>query len=192
MKTVIEALNEVKGDLTLFYATYSLALSGVELVSVDMVIKQLENWQPTLSVSPLDNVTYAEYKAPFMNENKESKPELDTVDGMQHEIGKLYEFSDDPDFRSYALLILTGFDGSRFSADGFKWKRCREINPSKLGKITPAPIDLVDGAAYAFEYQDEDMLGRYHKGTNRFIIGNSNVKRAKVKNITPLVPEALS
>ena len=220
MKSIFDAVNKFKGVWPKYrgkdslYIAVSLERSDHEtgeLVDVvngfdrdaylpildkgafDELVHLLENWQPTLSTSPLANITYAEYKAPFMNSKNESKPELVTVNGMQYEIGKDYEFRNEF-YNEWTRDTLIGMVDCKFSIYVFTgkirdWKMCQAMNPSLLGKITPAPVELVDGAAYAFEYMDGDMLGRYHKGSDRFIIGNSNVKRAKVKNITRLVPE---
>ena len=119
------------------------------------------------------------------------KTVIETVvsNGMQLEVGKVYEFGDSG--LIWFAGNLCGIYNGKFKTDLDSFNYIRKCEAG-LGTITPAPVDLVDGAAYAFEYQDEDMLGRYHKWSNRFVIGNSNIKANKVKGITRLVPEVKS
>jgi hypothetical protein len=128
-----------------------------------------------------------------MDNSKENKPELGTVNGMQYEIGKLHEFSDTKDFNVSAFLILNSFAGEKFNADGFTWRFCREIKPSDLGKITPAAVDLVDGAAYEFTARGRTLNGIYEKHHNTLnIMVGQYFNLETCTNIIRLVPEAKS
>jgi hypothetical protein len=224
MKTIFDAVNEFeavwpeKSYNTIWVSRHDSheAFKFGSIVTDDAVctteefntlVSDLENWQPTPLVSPLANVTYAEYKEKFMSE---SKPKLETIGGdggkdftvknktvesygMVYELDKSYITS----VGEIAILVGLGFPGgflvsyphggSRLVSNGLttseKWT---------TGTITPAPVDLVDGAGYSFEYMGKDMLGRYHKWSNRFVIGNSNIKANKVKGITRLVLEVKS
>jgi len=156
-------------------------------------------------VSELSHATWIKGAplAEYQTADKEAlKVESKTVEhnGVVVEIGKLYLFSDKNGDSEIGELSYAGDvnDGNGFmyqskvslrNSNKYEWWHSISAIKSAIGTITHATIKLVDGAAYAFEYQDEDMLGRYHAGTNRFIIGNSNVKAGKVKNITRLVPE---
>jgi hypothetical protein len=221
MDKLMQAVNELKGDLRNskkwnlaeqyssssilshssefdFYAISSVRLND-KLTNICTVeefnnlVSHLENWQPTPSVSPLANVTYAEYKEKFMSE---SKPKLETFNGMQHEIGKWYEFSNDGD--RWDVSKLDAIEGSNFAfRTSLGWMQCCREAAISLGTITPAPVELVDGAAYEFNYNNgstgmQAAIMRYRKNGDYFFFDNTTFEREHCTNITRLVPEVKS
>jgi hypothetical protein len=248
MKTIFDAVNELMGDLknlgncgnpcnriSLFRfigeaGILSTATSKYELVRNDRceyicgipefnaLVSDLENWQPTPSVGPLADLTYAEYKDSFergresfkkrqityepiisaegptnssVTVEPESKPEMETFKGMQYEVGKWYEFSNDGD--NWEASKLDAIEGSNFAfLTSLGWMQlCREATLS-LGTITPAPVDLVDGAAYEFMCFDKKYYGEYRKYLHRFYCGDYYYTTDDCTNITRLVPEVKS
>jgi hypothetical protein len=221
MNKLMQAVNELRGDLgnskkwnlAEQYSSSSIlshssefdsyAISSVRLndkltnictvEEFNALVSDLENWQPTPSVSTLANVTYAEYKEKFMSD---SKPKLLTVNGMQYEIDKAYDFSQYEDFRDYSKLNLTGIDENdgMFETEHSFWSHCRVSRNLILGTITPAPVDLVDGAVYEFVTKFGKYCGFYLKCGERFTThpDGTYVLRSDTLRITRLVPEVKS
>jgi hypothetical protein len=217
MKTIFNAVNELMGRLENaqlgLVKTHSVLISkisgelynsesfdftdGWRLVcshkEFNALVSALENWQPTLSVSPLADLTYSKYKEKLMSE---SKPKLVTVNSMQYEIDKAYDFSQYEDFRDYSKLNLTGIDENdgMFETEHSFWSHCRVSRNLILGTITPAPVELVDGAAYEFESKFGKYCGFYLKCGERFTIhpDGTYVLRSDTLRITRLVPEVKS
>ena len=89
-----------------------------------------------------------------------SKTEI--KDGKVYEIGKLYFFYDGDD-EKYCLHVLEGITGGSrpfLSKNGHSYKYCKEVS-SISGTITDAPIELMDGNAYMFEFEGNEMVGVY-------------------------------
>jgi hypothetical protein len=80
-----------------------------------------------------------------------------TYEGKVYQIGKLYAFSDD---KGVDPLIdrLSSISNLYNDDEGNGWKYIKAIAPSKIGTITPAPIELVNGAAYMFNSHEDNLL----------------------------------
>ena len=84
-----------------------------------------------------------------------------THEGNVYQIGGIYEFSDDGVYWTIdTLALISAGDNLLFSATRCKWRLLRETK-SKIGTITPAPVELVDGAAYTFDVRGRN---RHHAG----------------------------
>lgn len=165
MKTIIDAVNELKGDLENCentskywqdlgfkflceaYGSSSsddvFALTRLEsedticsIYSFNSLVTELSNWQPTLQ-----------------------KAETVEVNGMAYEIGKLYSFKDiDAKDSAIGVLLMVGDSGSnlKFLADiddSPEWfQECKELN-YEIGTITPAPTKLIDGEVYLVDVE---------------------------------------
>lgn len=117
----------------------------------------------------------------------------DTIerDGKIYEIGKVYEFSDNGE--KWVVSVLLGKTKKAFeSAIGHR-KFIREF-AGEIGTIKQAPVKLVDGDVYQFDYS-HDGLGmggavmRYVKHSDSFYFDNTVFKRDHCTNIVRLVPE---
>ena len=139
---------------------------------------------------------YAEYKKEF------EMAKTVTHDGKVYDIGGLYiGFSNQ-------LIRLDGVSNGYFigvdtSGNPYRDQWLISVDQSsvfpesKLGTITPAPADLVDGAIYQFDFQIEaeyaaGLFGVYDKsGPSPSFTANVNTYEAKFcTNIVRLVPEA--
>jgi hypothetical protein len=85
-----------------------------------------------------------------------------TYEGKVYQLGGVYEFSDGG--RDWALDELLYLDEGKdlpFCTREYEWQLIREASYS-MGTITPAPIELVNGAAYMFDYRaSKDVIGIY-------------------------------
>ena len=93
-----------------------------------------------------------------------------THKGNVYQIGKHYAFSDDG--KEWVLDILEGFDeedAHPCRGELEIWRLIRIMEPSELGTITPVPIELIDGAAYMFDYRQDSRIGIYERLALRFI-----------------------
>lgn len=113
--------------------------------------------------------------------------------GNELEIGKVYEFSDDKD--SWSFDKLEGCNDTSDDNDyEFKgvlcsWGFIRECQ-SPLGTIKKAPVKLVDGKAYQFEYVAGKFIGIYSENDDIFYLSNlRTLNRNLATNIILLVPE---
>jgi hypothetical protein len=113
-----------------------------------------------------------------------SKPVTVTDAGNIYEIGKYYLFSDDGiDWASDKLKSIQHQDDFKFKA-GFNWKLIKEL--SDVGTITPAPIDLIDGNAYMFDYKGASYIGIYTSPPHRFIQVDGFTLSSYCTNIRPM------
>ena len=108
-----------------------------------------------------------------------------TYEGNVYQIGGVYEFADWGD--NWHLDVLESIEREKdypFYADGNGWKLIRE-SKSKIGTITPAPIELVDGAAYMFNVRGgRQYVGIYDEGQDIFSISQGQwVYLEKATNI---------
>ncbi len=84
-----------------------------------------------------------------------------THEGQVYQIGGVYEFSDEGIY--WYVDSLISIDGSKkhpVKGGCWEWKLIKE-SKRKIGTITPAPVELVDGAAYTF---DGRGCNRHHAG----------------------------
>jgi hypothetical protein len=95
-----------------------------------------------------------------------------THDGNIYQIGKQYSFSDDGSNWTTSSLKSISYASDFPFRSGFSWRLIKEFESSDVGTITPAPIELVDGAAYMFNYANfkiRDGIGIYEQSSSRFI-----------------------
>jgi hypothetical protein len=104
-----------------------------------------------------------------------------THEGKVYQIGKIYLVDDGGDF--WLPLVLRAIEtGSShpFRGRHVGYKLCKEALLDAVGTITPAPIELVDGAAYMFDsIEDKDFLGIYAKSTDRLYYANGRYSNAE-------------
>ena len=100
-----------------------------------------------------------------------SEVETVTHEGKVYQIGGIYEFSDGGD--QYHLDVLESIncgDTYPFNVHCDRWKLIRAVN-STIGTITPAPIELVNGNAYMFDYHGnrKAIVGVYNQEEESFL-----------------------
>jgi hypothetical protein len=103
--------------------------------------------------------------------NKMSDIKTVTHEGKVYQIGGVYEFSDaGKDWTVDELLSVGDSSIFPFNARQYEWELIREVNCT-IGTITPAPVELVDGAAYTFDYHKnrKSSIGVYSKFHNTFL-----------------------
>ncbi len=114
-----------------------------------------------------------------------------THEGNVYEIGKDYLFSMNQLHWTYASL--TDIDGGYakvFCTQENEWRHIREIPASRtMGTITPAPIELIDGNAYTFDYRKASYIGLYEEQTYRFINVNGFTLSTHCTNIRRMTVE---
>jgi hypothetical protein len=94
-----------------------------------------------------------------------------THDGQVYQIGSVYEFSDGG--KDWAIDELLSIDEDKalpFEARQYEWTLIREVNYF-MGTITLAPIELINGAAYMFDYHKnrKPAIGVYSEANNTFL-----------------------
>lgn len=149
---------------------YRKAFTAIEF---NELVTELSNWQPTLP-----------------------KAETAEADGMTYEIGKLYSFKDTAAKDSAIGILLMVVDSGRdlkFLADigdSHEWfQECKVMN-YEIGKITPAPVKLVDGAAYEVTCLIGRFCSVYNKDEAMFYISpDLRVSLDNAEDIIRLVPE---
>ena len=123
--------------------------------------------------------------------------------GNVYEIGRLYAFSDSPvnDLDVVEYGILTSVSGglfyqyNNFSDKNIKWKYVFEISVIG-GTITKAPIKLIDGEVYQFNYETganvnlKEVRGMYDKDGSCVWIKGNNYSIDLCTNIVKPIPEA--
>jgi hypothetical protein len=181
MKTAIDAVNELRGEcdtlngqglhIWFFDGDYELAnADGNQGGSVSL---RLDRWHRVclafefyelsaeLSHAPwIKGASLAEYrlanKEVLKVENK-----TDEVDGMVYEINKYYCFTDLLGSAvTYDKLVSVDLWGSEYkfiSSSGSSWKHCTCM-ASEVGTITQAPVKLIDGEAYMFDFNESKGL----------------------------------
>jgi len=167
---------------------------------VDIVIGYDDRYYDEICRIEEFNATVAEMSEGFEEYKREyemDKVETVTVDGMVYEIGKLYEFSDTDTNRSEIGELTAAEDDictrlkfrSRYGNKEEWFHKCEPIS-HKNGTITPAPVELIDGKAYQFDYSDEgSAAGFYDKEKDSFRILSIEMESEYCTNIIPLVPE---
>jgi hypothetical protein len=97
-----------------------------------------------------------------------------THEGQVYQLGQGYLFSMSGITWAYdRLLDIDGGYSKPFCTQSKEWRHIKEVPASKnMGTITPAPIELIDGAAYMFDYGNfkiRDGIGIYEQSSSRFI-----------------------
>jgi hypothetical protein len=115
-----------------------------------------------------------------------------THDGKVYQLGKHYLFSDDGSNWTISSLKSISYASDFPFRSGFSWRLIKEFESSDVGTITPAPIELVDGAAYMFDFQGRkvDRIGIYHKEVNHFIFPIGHTHVTNCTNIRPMTVES--
>ena len=114
-----------------------------------------------------------------------------THEGNVYQIGKHYAFSDDG--KEWELDILEGFDeedAHPCHGELEIWRLIRIMESSELGTITPVPIELIDGAAYMFDYQGSQGVGLYEKDKDSFFMVGYSYNLENCTNIRLMTVES--
>jgi hypothetical protein len=129
--------------------------------------------------------------------NKMSEIKTVTHEGKVYQIGKVYSFSQDRKYKCERRL-----KGVEKSSAGYPivdhagvcWRYIEVINSSELGTITPAPIELINGAAYMFDVRENTFLGFYRERRKSFfyeiINGNKIAGASEATNIRLMTVES--
>jgi hypothetical protein len=117
-----------------------------------------------------------------------SKPVTVTHEGNVYEIGKYYLFR--MHSVTWTLGILEKINNSHtcyFCTPFKEWLYIKEIPASEnIGTITPAPIELIDGNAYMFDYEGKQTIGLYYKLNDMFYMSDFSLSVKKCTNIRPM------
>lgn len=218
MKTIIDAVNELKGDLKntksmlgsgydkLYYSISSNSLFKKDDYCTDYVNHSPKQWRLACTVSEFNEIvselshaswikgaSLAEYQAADKEVLKVESKTVE-VDGMVYEIGALYigYYNQMVRLDSVSNGDFIGVDasGNKYQSNWLIPVSASSAFPlAKLGTITPAPVKLVDGEVYQFDANCCTCYGRYNAGT--FITGgrSHNYIAIMCSNITRLVPE---
>lgn len=212
MKTVIDAVNELKADV-LNIQNYNNALINIRF-NEDYEAEYIGFFMSNLDKQPFSSFicTVGEFNAcvgelsaaTWINgiSLEEWKAGMkDTVidsHGNELEIGKVYEFSNDKIDWYVAGFKNVSDCGSEYLSERFGWKLFIRECQSPLGTIKKVPVKLVDGKAYQFESVATGRIwvGFYNSANDRFdesvgadgsacFVGDVS----DFKNIIPLAPE---
>jgi hypothetical protein len=123
-----------------------------------------------------------------------SKIKTVTYEGKVYQIGGIYEFSDNGDsWETDKLVSISYVAAYPFKVAGCEWSLIRETE-SKIGTITPAPIELIDNGAYMFDFKDETCIGFYELSQEAFFDrhdgGKQIAKLSFCTNIRPMTVES--
>jgi hypothetical protein len=122
--------------------------------------------------------------------NKMSEIKTVTYKGKVYQLGGVYEFSDKG--RDWALDELLYLDEGKdlpFCTREYEWQLIREASYS-MGTITPAPIELIDGAAYMFDYAGRQLIGLCNVSTEQFLTTESRILYSYCTNIRLMTVES--
>jgi hypothetical protein len=118
-----------------------------------------------------------------------SKPVTVTHEGNVYEIGKYYLFRMHSVTWTLGILEKINNSDTCYFCTPFKeWLYIKEIPASEhLGTITPAPIELIDGNAYMFDYEGVSCTGVYEAVTERFYFTRGrHILASYCTNIRPM------
>jgi hypothetical protein len=118
-----------------------------------------------------------------------SKPITVTSHGKIYELDKEYLFGNDGINLVYGRLVSICAQSSYpFQSDSGKlYKYIGMLSNCKdQGTITPAPIDLIDGNAYMFDYKGASYIGIYTSPPHRFIQVDGFTLSSYCTNIRPM------
>lgn len=203
MKTIIDAVNELRGEWVergrSGFKVHCLAwcVSSGGITPLDGSASEISFRH--ICTKEQFNAMVAEMSEGFEEYKREYEMDKTvTVDGMVYEIGKLYITA----AKEIAILVCAAspeeFRVKYPAGDCGTFISTRlAVNPEwTTGTITPAPVELVDGNAYQFDYIsdvggeviviDERAIGKYINGV---LCGTREYNPDYCKNIIPLVPE---
>ena len=123
-----------------------------------------------------------------------------THKGQVYEIGSVYLFSDDGEEWWLDRLVSINVEESPifnsvslFESEGEAWTLIKKSNDS-FGTITPAPIELINGAPYMFDVRENTFLGFYRDRRKSFfyeiINGNKIAGASEATNIRLMTVES--
>jgi hypothetical protein len=116
-----------------------------------------------------------------------------THEGKVYEIGKYYLFSDSGCKWSVDRLACINSQNSFiFESDRSVWNLIKETKHA-IGTITPAPIELDDGAAYMFDWIERTMknsVGVYDLSSQRFYFVKGHILASYCTNIRLMTVES--
>jgi hypothetical protein len=109
-----------------------------------------------------------------------------THEGNVYEVGKYYLFSDNGNEWALSRLACINSQNSfKFESDRSVWNLIKETKGS-IGTITTAPIELIDGNAYMFNYQGIKHIGLYEKNESSFFMVGCSYNLENCTNIRPM------
>jgi hypothetical protein len=120
-----------------------------------------------------------------------SEVKTETYEGQVYQIGSVYEFSDDGVKWELDYLLAVGSNPTfPFEAKKFEWELIREAN-YVMGTITTAPVELIDGNAYMFDYDKNSkvIVGVYNQGGESFLTRMGILRPWNVTNIRLMTVE---
>jgi hypothetical protein len=108
--------------------------------------------------------------------------------GNIYQIGQDYLFSISGETWFYdSLADIDGGYSKPFCTKHKEWRYIKGVPASKnTGTITPAPIDLIDGNAYMFDYQGSEGIGLYEEDESSFFMVGCSYNLENCKNIRPM------
>ncbi len=121
-----------------------------------------------------------------------------THEGKVYQIGATYEFTDSDKGRHWELGVLNDYANDIGACAGFQskadnkveWFKHIRLQQAPIGTITEAPVVLVDGECYQFDYPnklvDSKHKGFYSKKEHRFVFNGGFVAAGSCVNIKPL------
>lgn len=114
-------------------------------------------------------------------------------DGNGWEVGAVYEFSNDKKDWYQASFSRLDRSDTEYKPHGLNWHLFARECQSPIGKIHRKPVELVDGAAYQFECNGNDYVGKYVSDRKSFFEFANHPNKicglCEAKNIIRLVPE---
>jgi hypothetical protein len=117
-----------------------------------------------------------------------------THEGKVYQIDQDYLFSVRGTTWVYEKLIGIDYSYSKnFCTASNEWLYIKEVPASEnMGTITPAPIELINGAAYMFDYDGRkiDRVGVYDEPSNRFYFPIGHSPTSSCTNIRLMTVES--
>ena len=93
-----------------------------------------------------------------------------THEGNIYEIGKHYLFSDwGICWQADKLRYVENNGDWEFKGISCSWRYCKPFAEGEIGTITLAPVKLVDGDAYMFDYKGRTQYGIYSDKEMSFV-----------------------
>lgn len=201
MKTVIDAVNELKADLGNLKRGYMNAHVNIihmpeyhglvgtstkvvkEIISVVKLICTVDQFNACVdelsAATWIDGISLEEWKVGMKNTVIDSH-------GNELELNKVYEFGDNGK-KWFSSTLVALVDGEyKYKSENTSWRFIRECQ-SPLGTIKKAPVKLVYGKAYQFESNGAVCIGIFD-GDN--LQDNNRIYMLRgCTNIIKLVPE---
>ena len=118
-----------------------------------------------------------------------------THEGQVYQIGKRYIFCDELSGMLFIDELVTIEADKRLSFEGVHARYKYVVNQplDNMGEITPAPIELVDGAAYMFDWIERPMknsVGVYDLNSQRFYFVSGHILSSYCTNIRLMTVES--